>query len=116
MVNLGCKSKTILSYLMKYDWKCHKSCVLQQKDNRKFIQDQKTRSCGKPKEHDEEISILEKTIEELTKEIKAKNKFIVKQSKENSMLMEETVKVENELNELIDRDEKTIAEAKTQIR
>ncbi|KAG5886611.1 hypothetical protein JTB14_001035 [Gonioctena quinquepunctata] len=89
---------------------------MKHKDNFKFIKDHKIICCAKPKELEEEISILEQTIEELTEETQAKNKFINKQNTENSMLMQEALRVESELNELVESQSNTITEAKAQIR
>lgn len=119
MANFGCcRTRAIPSYFICEN--ClnvfHKSCVLKQKDQFKFLKGHKILCCEKSIDQVDEISILEKTIGELTEEAKAKNKFLEKQSIEKSMLMEEALKAESELNELIDRHEKTIAETKAQIR
>ncbi|KAG5886214.1 hypothetical protein JTB14_006409 [Gonioctena quinquepunctata] len=68
---------------------------MKHKDNIKFIKNHKIICCAKPEELEEEISILEQTIEELTEETQAKNKFIDKQNTENSMLMREALRVES---------------------
>ncbi|KAG5863076.1 hypothetical protein JTB14_030450 [Gonioctena quinquepunctata] len=89
---------------------------MKHKDNFNFIKDHKIICCVKPKELEEEISILEQTIEVLTEETQEKNKFIEKQNTENSMLMQEALRVESELNELVESQSNTITEAKDHIR
>ncbi|KAG5865476.1 hypothetical protein JTB14_007463 [Gonioctena quinquepunctata] len=72
---------------------------MKHKDNFKFIKDHKIICCAKPKELEEEISILKQTIGELTEEIQA-----------------EPLRVESELNELVESQSNTIIEAKARIR
>lgn len=113
MTHFGCcRTKTIPSYFICEN--ClkvfHKACVLRQKNNFKFKKDYIIICCEKPRKMEEEISLLEQTIEELTDEAQAKNIYIEKQKTERNLIMQEALQTEKELNELISKQEKMIQE------
>ncbi|KAG5861628.1 hypothetical protein JTB14_009786 [Gonioctena quinquepunctata] len=66
-------------------------------------------------ERDLEISNMEKTIEELSEDRKAKDRHIMKMKNELDSFMQEALKSEDEANELIKNQEQIINETKQHI-
>lgn len=118
MANFACcKTKPIPAYYICEN--ClniyHRACTLKNKNKFKFIKDHKIQCCDLTKQTEEEISLLEQTIEELNDETLAKNRYIEKQNKDMKEMMEEAIRQEEEMNQLIATLEKELMEAKLRI-
>lgn len=123
MVNFKCcKNKPVPSYYICT--KClnvfHQACALRSKNKLKFLKDNKVICCSSEEEDLDNSSILvksmlEKTIEELSEETIAKDKYIQKMKSDMGTFIKNAEKSEEELNELIRKQERMILEAKLYI-
>lgn len=90
----------------------HKSCLCRAKNKYKIIQGHLIECCQAEnkdcKEFDSEISILETTLKELSEETNLKAKHILKLKKDQNSLMEEALKNEEELNDIINKQKEHI--------
>lgn len=89
------------------------------KNNRgiKFIQGNKVNCCNIDNlEDNEEISILEKTINELSEKNERKNHHMQKLKREHEKMLEEALQNESELNDLIRGHEEKISELEFQLK
>lgn len=112
-----CKTRPIPAYYICEN--ClniyHRACALKNKNKFKFLTDHKLQCCELTKQTDDEISVLEQTIEELNDETQAKNRYIERQNKEMKVMMQEALRQEEETNQLIARLEKELVEANVKI-
>lgn len=118
MANFACcKTKPIPAYYICEN--ClniyHRACTLKNRNKFKFIKDHKIQCCDLTTQTEEEISLLEQTIEELNDETLAKNRYIEKQNKDMKEMMQEAIRQEEEMNQLIATLEKELGEAKVRI-
>lgn len=118
MANFACcKTKPIPAYYICEN--ClniyHRACTLKNKNKFKFIKDHKIQCCDLAKQTEEEISLLEQTIEELNDETLAKDRYMEKQNKDMKEMMQEAIRQEEEMNNLIATLEKELMEAKLRI-
>lgn len=115
-----CKSKSFTHYICV---EClsviHKCCIPKFRNKIRFIKENKIVCCklddSFPIEEDEEKSILENTISELNEDSIAKNKHINRLKEENKLLLDEAIKAETEMSQLIRNQEKIIQELNLQI-
>lgn len=115
-----CKLKPFVHYVCT---KCcsvfHKSCLQQQwKKKVKFVKDNKIICCQEntDEEHEEENSLLEKTINELAEDGFMKDKYIQKLKDENKIVIRQALDSENEMNSLIEKQKKYIEEMECKIK
>lgn len=108
-----CKNKQFLHYVCV---KCygiyHKCCLPKHKEKIKFIEENKLLCCEESNSTSEndEISLLEKTISDLTEDSEQKNKYIQKIRAEHKAFLIEATKREEELLELLQQQEEKISE------
>lgn len=118
-----CKTKVNTNYVCT---KCfsifHKSCVLRNKDKISFLTHNRIICCKNENdlsvssEFDEEISILEKTVSDLSEENLMQNKHILKLKEKNELLIQEATEMETNLNKHIQDQQKLIIDLENQIR
>ncbi|CAG9822861.1 unnamed protein product [Phaedon cochleariae] len=98
----------------------YKACILRNKNGVKFVGDNKIICCmSSAKDMEQsfmnEISILEKTIEELQEDTEVKDKHMKKLKNDMDKFMEDALKSEEEMCELIAAQNQTIVEAETRM-
>lgn len=111
-----CKSKPFLHFVCI---KCfnvfHKCCVPKVKRHIRFIKQNKIICCEEENssDHEEaEKSILEKTIEDLNEDSLLKDRYINKLKAEHKLFLNEAMKREDDMNEVLLKQENTIKELK----
>lgn len=110
-----CKNKPFLHYVcIKYHSIYHKCCVPKVKKEVRFIKQNHIICCEELSDNkqEEEISILNKTIDELNDDNILKDKFIKKLKDEHKLFVNEAMNREDEMNTFIQRQENMIKELK----
>lgn len=120
MVNFGCcRTKPFPPnyYICKNCLKVfHKSCVQQNKNKYKFLKDFQILCCNLDSKNDEdEKSLLEQTIGELSENSEMQNKHIEKLKRENKQFLKEVAMREEELNELLKKQQESIRNYEAEI-
>lgn len=114
-----CKTKIISCYVCKTCFGVyHKSCLTKKKGAIHFISGNIINCCNNdasPDTEQEEISSLEKTINELNDDSINRERYIKKLKDEHESFLKEAVKSELELNSLVQQQEKTIKEMQDKI-
>ncbi|KAG5899827.1 hypothetical protein JTB14_012298 [Gonioctena quinquepunctata] len=99
----------------------HKSCLFTKyKSKVKFLHDNKIICCGNETVQSDtlqdEISILEETINELSTDGNLKDNYIGKLKKEKEYIMEEAMRTESEMSDMLNEQKKIIKEMETEIK
>ncbi|KAG5868167.1 hypothetical protein JTB14_020311 [Gonioctena quinquepunctata] len=112
-----CKKASTYSTCIKCSGIFHRTCLNRAKKNYKFLANNHVICCAEEQaqEATEEISTLEITIQDLTEDTVLKSKHIQKLKSENDKFAQEAIKVETELNDIIDQQKKYIEELVIQI-
>ncbi|KAG5865445.1 hypothetical protein JTB14_027178 [Gonioctena quinquepunctata] len=112
-----CKKASTYSTCIKCSGIFHKTCLNRAKKNYKFLANNHVICCAEEQaqEATEEISTLEITIQDLTEDTVLKSKHIQKLKSENDKFAQKAIKVETELNDIIDQQKKYIEELVIQI-
>ena len=114
-----CKSKQFIHFVCV---KCcsifHKSCLPRFRSQIKFLNGNKIICCTSEtdKTSDEDISNLEKSISDLMEDSIVKDKYIDKLKHEKDIFMQEVLKTEEDMAEIICKQEKLISELNEQIK
>ncbi|KAG5868517.1 hypothetical protein JTB14_035024 [Gonioctena quinquepunctata] len=105
-----CKKASTYSTCIKCSGIFHKTCLNRAKKNYEFLANNHVICCAEEQaqEATEEISTLEITIQDLTEDTVLKSKHIQKLKSENDKFAQEAIKVETELNDIIDQQKKYI--------
>ena len=118
-----CKSKQFIHFVcVKCSNVFHKSCLSKYRNQITFVKDNKIVCCKTDSDFsissdsDDEKINLEKTINELAEDSDIKNKYILKLKQEREQFVKEALKSEEEMSELINRQDKIIYELKEQLR
>lgn len=97
----------------------HKSCLHRFKNQISFVKENKIICCSDSKDNsynfDDEKSILEKTIDELTDDAALKTQYIKKLKIEHDIFIKDALKAEEEMNELLKNKDKFINQLTKQI-
>lgn len=108
-----CKSKSFIHYVcIKCSNVFHKSCLHRYKKQISFVKENKVICCSDSEDSsytfDDEKSVLEKTINELTDDSDMKTQYIKKLKNEHEIFIKDALKVEEEMNELLKKKDEFI--------
>lgn len=96
----------------------HKSCLPKFRNKVQLTEENKLICCedlNTKNDYDEEKENLEKTVSELVEDGEIKNSYIEKLKTDNNVFLQEALKREDEMNEIIQKQEDTIQELKERI-
>lgn len=116
-----CKTKHFIHYIcIKCQSVFHKSCLTRFRSKIRFVKENKIICCedindSHTSDQDDEKSILEDTISELTSDSDLKSAYIKKLQMENKLFVQEATKLEEEMTDLIKSQEKIIEDLNKEI-
>ncbi|CAG9817124.1 unnamed protein product [Phaedon cochleariae] len=113
-----CKSKPFIHYVcIQCHSIFHKSCLLANKKKITMVEGNQIICCKRePNDQDEQTSILEKTINDLSEDSEMKNNYIEKLKKEKNIYIQQAIDMELEINTLLADHKKTIEELEDKIK